>query len=666
MADHSRIPSRAASRASTDRVLWLMVVCVGLMLALFSTCRYLAYNTGMHDIGNMAQAIWSTSEGFPLEFSYNEGFLSRLSLHVEVTYFLIAPLYLLFPTPVTLLVFQAFLFVLGAFPVYRLAEKRLGGTFAARISAMIYLIYPVALSSVLFDFHGDTLAMPILCYAIESADRRNWKTYCIWLALALGCKFYVSAATAAFGFLLIFDDRKKAGYTTIIASIAWFLTAILLIRPHFAPQTEAIAQSSLVGYLTFYFGRTANIADFYPGLRLLTATIIFAPALVVGRYCPRWLLPATVIAFPALLAVGNVSAFSYLYHHYALTVPFGMLAIIRGAERLKKRLHNNLSVSKAIQTFRGRMILSLIVTTLLSALLINIPINPLFWVAPPGWGFDELAYGRTSRDIFKDNWLELNIPLDAKVITSMMIAPHLVNRRTLFLFDYPCSEHLKGIKQRLEMADIAVADALFDYATPEIAGGKLSGGHPSAIAGGVLYDSPAIAALLQSDKFKLVDSRDGMLLFRVGTAVEDSLQNRFSIDQIETTLEIQHSFAGIIDLVDSSCSLSDKRLQLSFKWKLSQGATETPQIFAVTRIEGVGNARIVHLPTMVQHPASLWQENQEINEYFEIFLPSDLENETYKLFTGWFSADKPYSWATDSRSTIGAEAFIGSFSLKAK
>jgi hypothetical protein len=361
--------------------------------------------------------------------------------------------------------------------------------------------------------------------------------------------------------------------------------------------------------------------------------------------------------------VGNVSAFSYLFHHYALTVPFGMLAIIRGAECLKNRLNKDLSKNDAAQSFRKRMIFSLIVTTVLTALLINIPINPLFWLAPPGWGFDELAYGRTSRDIFKDKWLEVNVPSDAKVITSMIIAPHLTNRRTLFLFSYPCSDRLQGLKKRLEMTDIAVADALFDYATSEIAGGKLSGGHPNPLTGGVLWDNPAIAKLLNSDKFKLVESRDGMLLFRADANAKDSLPNSISVEKIEAKVEAQQSFGGIVDLVDSSYSLSGNRLQLSYKWKLSRGGIKIPEIFAVTRIEGVENARIVHLPTMVQYPANKWQENQEINEYFEVFLPRGLEKGTYKLFTGWFSTEKPYAWVTDQRSIIGAEAFIGSFSL---
>ncbi len=37
--------------------------------------------------------------------------------------------------------------------------------------------YPTALTSVLFDFHGDTLAMPLLLFALDALDQRAWGRY---------------------------------------------------------------------------------------------------------------------------------------------------------------------------------------------------------------------------------------------------------------------------------------------------------------------------------------------------------------------------------------------------------------------------------------------------------------------------------------------------------
>src|SRR5690554_2974627 len=116
-----------------DPVLWLALIAAGGMLTWLSLARYAGFNAGMLDLGNMAQAIWSATQGRPLMYSDPAGVsLSRLTGHVELIYFLFAPLYALWPDPRLLLIAQAALFALGAIPVYRMARRRLESVNAAR------------------------------------------------------------------------------------------------------------------------------------------------------------------------------------------------------------------------------------------------------------------------------------------------------------------------------------------------------------------------------------------------------------------------------------------------------------------------------------------------------------------------------------------------------
>ena len=150
--------------------IWCRCIVVSLTLLVLggliwlSIMRYCAYNAE-GDLGNMSQAVWSSTQGKPLVFTSNHGPLSRLALHVELFYFLIAPFYAIFPSPAMLLVFQAMLFVAGAFPLYILAKRRLESCWTASVIVVIYLFYPAAQTAMLFDFHGDTLAASIgVCY----------------------------------------------------------------------------------------------------------------------------------------------------------------------------------------------------------------------------------------------------------------------------------------------------------------------------------------------------------------------------------------------------------------------------------------------------------------------------------------------------------------------
>lgn len=128
----------------------------------------------------MGQAIWSVGQGQPLIFTTEGVAWSRLALHVELIYFLLVPLYALFPSPITLYLVQAALYASAGVAVYRLAVRRFGTVPALSpiyirwlgvACAGIYLLYPVAQTAVLFQFHADTLAMPLLLWAIEALER---------------------------------------------------------------------------------------------------------------------------------------------------------------------------------------------------------------------------------------------------------------------------------------------------------------------------------------------------------------------------------------------------------------------------------------------------------------------------------------------------------------
>lgn len=196
MANHATEPRKQ------DGVFWIAVLLWGAIVAWLSVARYLAYNTSMLDLGNMSQAIGSVLRGQPLVYTSEYGPTSRLAIHVELIYFFIAPVYALWSDPRLLLIIQAALYVSGAIPAYQLAFRRTKSRFAARCAALITLLYPVALTSVLFDFHGDTLAMPLLLWALNALDARRWWRYGVMLALALCCKFYVAVVVFLLGIVI--------------------------------------------------------------------------------------------------------------------------------------------------------------------------------------------------------------------------------------------------------------------------------------------------------------------------------------------------------------------------------------------------------------------------------------------------------------------------------
>ncbi len=193
-------------------------------LAWLGIRRYQAFDAGFLDLGNLSQAVWSASHGHPLVYTDLDGPISNLAWHVELIFLLLAPIYRFFPTPETLILIQAGLFAAGALPLYRLALRHLGERRYALTAALIYLLYPVAQTAVLFDVHGDTLAMPLLLFALDAADDRSPARFGLSLLLALSCKFYVAIPVIGLGVVFWLQGRRKWGLTTVIdgCSLVWW------------------------------------------------------------------------------------------------------------------------------------------------------------------------------------------------------------------------------------------------------------------------------------------------------------------------------------------------------------------------------------------------------------------------------------------------------------
>ena len=110
---------------------WLLIL---LYIGLFSwqsVARHQAFATNAYDMGNVNQAFWNTVHGRPLQFTNWRGVEldlandSRLAMHVEPIYFVLAPIYWLWQQPETILILQTIILALGALPVFWLARDRL-------------------------------------------------------------------------------------------------------------------------------------------------------------------------------------------------------------------------------------------------------------------------------------------------------------------------------------------------------------------------------------------------------------------------------------------------------------------------------------------------------------------------------------------------------------
>ncbi|GAB4445270.1 MAG: hypothetical protein OHK0015_47380 [Chloroflexi bacterium OHK40] len=613
------------------------MLAVGGMVATLGLASYAGYNSGMLDLGAMAQAILSVSRGQPLVTTGPGGNFSRLAGHVELIYLAFAPLLTLWPSPQPLLLAQAALAAAGAIPAYRLALRRLDSRLAARCAALIYLLYPVALTALLFDFHGDTLAMPMLMFALDAADRRAWRAYALWVGLALLCKLYIAAPVAGIGACLALwggPERRRAGLITGTVAVAYGALAFFVIREAFAPPQQP--GSAAAAYTSHYFGRLETLgATAAP--RLLNALVIFAPALLLAWRGWRWLLPALPLAAAALLSTGPGSGYHFSSHHYATVTPFVVMAVVDGATRLRVAA-TTAPPGTPVRRWRPDLAFTTLLVALVSAILVEQPLNPAFWL--PGGGLDPSAYGVTRRDAVKDRFLaEHAPPPGAPIAASMFLAPRLIDRDTLFVVRYPDDPGGERLPSLLPQVDYLIADALFDWRVPG----------ERQVLGGPAYERHEIAAALRDPALRLTAARDGLLRFeRAPTGLAQTVA---VVPQND--LPAQTAYFGPIRLLGAEVtSLGGRRLRASFAWTSAGGLPTDRSLIPVSHLDGVEGARIVHLPTFALMPTADWRPGAIVREQFELELPPDLPAGRYTWLVAWYDPARPEAYATDARSAI--------------
>jgi len=314
---------------------------------LFAIVRthHLEFRTQKFDLGNMVQAVWSTAQGRPLEITNASGEqLSRLSSHVDPVLALLAPAWVLAPTPLTLAFLQIAACALGALPVFWLGRRHLESEALAAMLALAYLAYPWLAWVALDTMHPVTLAIPFLLFSVWALDTDRLGLFAVFALLTLSTGELMGVTVAGLGiWYALARGRRRAGLVVCAAGLAWTFTSLYVIVPHFS------------GGESVFYGAYETIGGSPRGV---VRTAMTDPGTILGELLTRDTLAYVVelalplaglfllapglaaVALPQLLAntLSDLPTTSDPYWHYASAlVPILVAATVLGIARLPSR-----------------------------------------------------------------------------------------------------------------------------------------------------------------------------------------------------------------------------------------------------------------------------------------------------------------------------------------
>jgi uncharacterized membrane protein len=309
------------------------------ILFLCSSLRHWLYHSHALDLGFFDQGLYLISTGQKPIVSLS-GF-HILADHAAIILYPLSLLYQIYPDVHWLFAVQALSLAIGGLPLYHLAIGSGLDRQKATTIVITYLLYPIILNKVLFDFHPDAIAVPGFLLAVLAARQNRLILYLFAVILILSCKSVLSLTVISMGLWLIFFEHKKVfGAIAIFAGLSWFIISTRLIIPTFLGTDMGGMTAAIAGrysYLGNSFVEIVSNIFIKPDVivaKILSLNTIEYLALlilpVLWGLSPKNLSPL-LCAVPTLL-INILSTYPLqrsLTQHYSLPIlPFLFIAVI--------------------------------------------------------------------------------------------------------------------------------------------------------------------------------------------------------------------------------------------------------------------------------------------------------------------------------------------------
>ncbi len=427
-----------------------------------------AFLTPAEDVGIMDQAFWSLAHGQLFHQTicnivsdsncYSVQGFPRFAIHFEPMLFLLAPLYLFWPGPKTLMIVQTLVVASGAFPAFWLARLRLRSELAGVGVAALYLLYPSLQQAEASYFHAVTMTAAFLLFTLYFLYTRRTVLLFLCALLTLACKEEMPLTIAMLGlWSLVFQQRRRSGLGLIALAVFWVGLDVWMFHL-FSPVNYPLLATRYA-----YLGHgpleiTLNVLlhplslfqthvlehDHLFYLRLLLSCVGYLALLA------PWVLVLAVPALTLNLLSSDPNQYQGLYQYNAEIVPILIFAAIEAvvvvlwavqwvgtelAERRGRATGLEMTARQMrVGRSRAQMVRRLTLCFAMSIMLLGVLRHEQSYGLLP-FSQDYVWPQVTAHDKVAQRFIKM-IPENASVSAQSSLVPHLSQRAHIYLYPY--------------------------------------------------------------------------------------------------------------------------------------------------------------------------------------------------------------------------------------
>jgi uncharacterized membrane protein len=423
-------------------------------VAVFVTMNWRLYFNLLIPHGDSAmyeEHLWNLLHGKGFRSYLDQGLF--LGEHIQVVHLGLLPIYVLFPSHLTLEFCESLALALGARPVHGMVRRQAGSSRAGMAAAAAYLLYsPMQFLDIEIDlktFRPEAFGIPIFLWTLDQLDRRSLRGTALGIlgcltvkedyALVLAPLGVWIAVAEGRGFFLSGGDSRPDDAADVSGGVAhrrWFIFGMLIA----AGSAAYLILATRVVMPWFRSGAEIHYASYFSRFgqtpEEIVRTMATRPSLFLGEFLSTstflyFLMMLSPLAFAPLLAPGRLAVGGPLFcilclnelardprhHFHAPLVPIVFWALAGGWPR-GVRLLERIAVGK------GGDVMSRLIWTSSLAMGLFFSLNPLsltFWDSGSEWYWEKL-YGRSRRAEAFAQISDL-VPRSARVASTDFVHP---------------------------------------------------------------------------------------------------------------------------------------------------------------------------------------------------------------------------------------------------
>lgn len=426
---HTEQNAEKHSGVICEAVIAGLTVAMIIFISVGTICHHRLFYTGTHDFGLFVQMFHSLAEDLTAVTSCErDTFMSHFAIHSSYIFYLLVPVFKLFPYEETLLIAQAVLAMGGVVPLILIAKKRNFSQSALIGIGAAYIFSTALISPCFYDFHENAFLPTLLMWTLWAVDTKKTAAFYIFSVLVCLVKEDAPLYIISIGLYAFFENKgsfkRLHGAVAAILSGAYMIFITKWLTENGDGKTMT---SSRFGHL---------LTDPEGGIIDVVISAFSNP----GYLLSQLLQEKTLIFFlQVMIPLLFLPFFTKKIHRYLLMIPFIVMNLIIG---VNYGYAANIDFQYIFGPATLMIFMSLInVHDMSPQMRKNIPIlwsiaTVLFFA---GMQADDAAYIRQyteKRDYYVQSEQMLDsIPEDAVIAGNSLIISHLCDREEVYIFD---------------------------------------------------------------------------------------------------------------------------------------------------------------------------------------------------------------------------------------